>query len=187
MGGIRLKEFDAWLEEMATHALPGGVAAAARSAAMGAALVAKVTRLTLQRQHLSAVEQQRLVSLVDLASKGVDGLQRLAGEDARAYRQVLETGALPVEGTERRLAWQRATDVPLRVAEVCQELLLALDLLTDRCWPAVGTDLHTARRLLAVGRESGLEAAEANLQSWAEADDARGFGSRMRAIRGERL
>ena len=182
-----MNAFDAWLDDLATQALPGGVAAAAVAAAMGAALIAKVTRLTLRRQPLSGSEQRRLASLIDLASQGMDELQRLAEEDARAYRQVLRAATLPEEDAERRLAWQQATDVPLRVAEVCQELLLPLDLLADRCWPAVGIDLQIGRRLLAAGRESGLEAAEENLHAWAEGGDAQGFGSRIRVIRGEQL
>jgi formiminotetrahydrofolate cyclodeaminase len=154
---------------------------------MGAALVAKVARLTLQRQPLSTSEQRRLAALIELAGQGIDELQRLAGEDARAYRQVLRAGTLPREDAERRLAWQQATDVPLRVAELCQDLLLQLDLLMDTCWPAVGSDLRVGRRLLVAGRESGLETAEENLRAWAEGEDAQRFRARIGILRGEQL
>jgi formiminotetrahydrofolate cyclodeaminase len=185
MGGIGLNTFDAWLDDLANRGLPGGVAAAAVAAAMGAALVEKVAAVTLRHQPLSKPEQRRLVALIDLAGKSRDELQRLAGEDARAYRQVLQTGTLPKENAERRLAWHRATDIPLCVAEVCQELLLQLDLLTEACWSAVSADLRIGRRFLVAGRESGLEVVEENLRAWAEGAEAQGFRSRIGVVRGE--
>jgi methenyltetrahydrofolate cyclohydrolase len=182
-----LRSFDAWLEDLANRALPGGVAAAAVAAAMGAALVTKVAGATLQRQPLFPLEQQRLDALVDLVQESIDELQWLAAEDERAYRQVLQTRRLTIDDVERRLAWHQATEVPLRVAEVCRDLLLRLDFLADRCWPAVVTDLQIGRRLLATGLESGLEAAEENLRAWAEDPEARGFRSRIYVLRGEEL
>ena len=180
-----MRAFDAWLEDLANRALPGGMAAAAIAAAMGAALVTKVAGVALHRQPLSPAEQQRLEDLVDLVQESMDQFQQLAGEDERAYRQVLQTRVLPIDNAERRLAWHEATEVPLRVAELCHDLLPRLDLLADRCWPAVVTDLRIGRRLLAAGLESGLDAAEENLRTWAEDDDAQGFRARIRVVRGE--
>jgi methenyltetrahydrofolate cyclohydrolase len=178
-----LKEFDAWIEDLANKPLPGGVAAAAVAAAMGAALVTKAAGATLQYQALSPGARQRLEELADLAQASIDEFQRLAMEDERAYRRVLQTRALTTDDAERRLAWREATEVPVRVAEGCRDLLLRLDALVDRCWPAVVIDLRIGRRLLATGLDSGVEAAEENLRAWGEDPEAQDFRSRIYVLR----
>lgn len=182
-----MREFDAWLDDLATQALPGGVAAAAIAAAMGAALVVKVADTTLRHRSLSLPDQQQLHALLDLARESSPQLLHLAGEDEQAYRKVLQTRSLPVDADPRRQAWCEATEVPLRIAEACQVLLLHLDRLADTCWPAVMTDLRVGRRLLAVGLDAGIDAAEENLRAWEDGPDARALRSRLEYLKGEDL
>ncbi|MGC9333339.1 MAG: cyclodeaminase/cyclohydrolase family protein [Anaerolineae bacterium] len=182
-----MKEFDVWFEALATQALPGGVAAAAIAAAMGAALVIKVADTTLRHRSLSLPEQQQLEALLDLARQSSPHLLHLAGEDERAYRRVLQTRESAEDVDQRRQAWRQATEVPLRIAEASQALLLRLDPLADTCWPPVLTDLRAGRRLLAVGLGAGVEAAEENLRIWGEGVAALPLRARLEHLRREDL
>ncbi|MCL7455167.1 MAG: cyclodeaminase/cyclohydrolase family protein [Anaerolineae bacterium] len=182
-----MKAFDAWLEDLADRALPGGVAAAAVAAAIGAALVMKVAQTTLRRRSLPAPDRRQMQDLVDLVPESRQELLHLAEADEQAYRRVLQTRNLSAGVAERRQAWRGATEVPLRVAEACQALLLRMDRLSDTCWPAVVTDLRVGRRLLAAGLESGLEAAEENLRAWGVDPDALPLRARLDRLREERV
>jgi formiminotetrahydrofolate cyclodeaminase len=187
VGGTGLRAFDAWLEDLADRPLPGGVAAAAVAAAMGASLVMKVAQTTLRRRSLSASDRRQLQDLVDLAHESRQELLHLAEEDEQAYRRVLQARKPSVGVAERRQAWRGATEVPLRIAEACRALLLRMDRLSDTCWPAVVTDLRVGRRLLAAGLESGLEAAEENLRAWGADPDAQPLRFRLDRLREERV
>lgn len=180
-----MKEFDSWLEDLATQALPGGVAAAAIAAAMGAALVVKVADATVRHRSLSPADRQRLESLADLARENLAGFLHLAGEDEQSYRRVLQARTQAGDVGQQRQAWHEATEVPIRIAEACQALLVRLDPLEDRCWPPVVTDLRIGRLLLAVGLDAGVDAAEENLRAWGEGPDAQPLRARLEYLKGE--
>jgi formiminotetrahydrofolate cyclodeaminase len=160
-------DFDGWLERLAAEPLPGGVAAAALAAAMGAALVAKAGTVTRRRRGLSVAEDQDLARLVALALARREALVALARADEEAYGRVLSTRAAagsPAWAEVRR----GAIDVPLVLAETCQGLLSEMDGLRRQCWPAVSADLEVGQRLLEVGVEAGRQAALQNLALWGD-------------------
>lgn len=158
-----MDEFEAWLEEMATKPLPGGVAAAALSAAMGAALVTKVT---------AAGRRLARGGLADLALASRADLLQLAADDEAAYRRVLDTRHLPAADEAHRGARQGAIDVPLRVAETCRRLLAELPTPEEVPSPALAVDFEIGRRLLQAGIQAGVLAAGQNLEAWGEPDIA---------------
>lgn len=175
-------DFERWLHELTTEPLPGGVAAAAVAAAMGAALVAKATRLTLRRQPPAETDRGDLGAVLDLAVALQAALLQLAGDDERAYRALLETRRLDEASPERRSAWQEAIDVPLRVAEACHALLERLPGSLDLCWAPVETDLQTGIWLLETGKRSGLLAARKNLEAWGRGAEAEPLRARIEAV-----
>ncbi len=160
-----MKDFGAWLHDLSTEPLPGGVAAAAVAAAMGAALLAKATRVTLRRQAVDEAGRTALEAVLDLACGQQIALMHLAEVDERAYRAVLESRQMPASSATRREAWLEATEAPIRVAEVCQSLLDRSSQWLDPCWPPVEHDLQTGRWLLETGVRAGLLAAEGNIRS----------------------
>ena len=117
------QQMDPFLSELsAGTATPGGGSAAAYAAAMGAALVSMVARLTIGKKKYAEVEQEMKTIL-----EGTQALQqrlyRSVTEDAEAFQAVMEAYRLP-KGTdqenERRAAeietaMQRAAEVPLQV------------------------------------------------------------------------
>jgi formiminotetrahydrofolate cyclodeaminase len=161
-----MQDLHSWLEAMAERPLPGGVAAAAVAAAMGAALVAKTAQITLARIPLSPDFQAELRAVILLAQDLRVEFVRLAAADEQAYRAVLEAHHLTSPAAAWQQAWQAATEVPLCVAETCRHLMDSLSLLQDTCWPAVHTDLEVGGRLLELGLEAGLHATRANLDAW---------------------
>lgn len=152
-----MDEFGVWLQEMATKPLPGGVAAAALSAAMGAALVTKVTAGGRRLDRLG---------LADLALAVRAELLQLAADDEAAYRRVLDTRHLPPADEVRHRARQRAIDVPLRVAEACRRLLAELPAPGEISSAALAVDFEIGRRLLQAGLQAGVLAAAQNLDAW---------------------
>jgi formiminotetrahydrofolate cyclodeaminase len=182
MSEIR-NDFTGWLDRLASQPLPGGVAAAALSAAMGAALTAKVARLTLAQQSLTGAERAMVQDTLDLAGAQQTDLICLASADEQAYRAVLDAEGAPA----RRLAWQQATGTPLQVAEACRLLLDRLPELFTVCPPVVQVDLQTGGWLLETGVRSGLRAAKTNLGAWADGTEPPALGSRIDALQEAKL
>jgi len=174
-----MDRFDGWLNDMAARPLPGGVAAAAVSAAMGAALIAKAARLTLRRQELEPERRQKLEVVLQLSHSQRAELMRLADADERAYRAVLKSRTLPAMSPVRRRAWQEATEVPVCVAEAARAVLDGLHEFDGVCWPSVCVDFEIGASLLAAGMSAALLAAESNLHAWG---DAQGSGALRRRI-----
>lgn len=177
-----MKDFEIWLQDLATWPLPGGVAAAAVAAAMGAALIAKATRVTLKKQTLDTLVQAELEAMLDQSASGWTTLIRLAAVDEQSYRAVLDTRSLAADTLERRQALQAATEVPIRIAEVCCSLLGDLCRLSDACWPAVRSELQTGIWLLEAGMRAGLLAADINLQTWGHGAEFSLLQARMDAV-----
>lgn len=179
-----MTEFEAWLDQMAANPLPGGVAAAAIGAAMGAALVAKVVGIRESRQAPDAGGRRARQAVYDLAQLLRVELVQLAAADEAAYRRVRDTRQRPAGDEERRQARQRATDVPLSVAEACRPLLAALSGLAGAGSPAAAVDLEIGRRLLEAGVEAGMLAAGENLGAWSQDLDVAAYRRRLAALRG---
>jgi formiminotetrahydrofolate cyclodeaminase len=155
----------AWLNKMSAEALPGGVSAAAVASAMGAALIAKVLRTTLQRQNVNPGDRSLLHGVLALACDQQQLLMSLANADERAYGAVLQRRAGKAGFPVQAEAWHEAIEVPVRVAEVCHQMLQRLPGLLDLCWPAVRPDLEIGEWLLETGMRASLLAAEVNLQA----------------------
>lgn len=108
---------------------PGGGAASALAAAVGAALVSMVANLTVGKEKYSDV-QDRIRDLL-VSSEEVRGLlQGLVQEDTEVYGVLSGAFKMPRETTEEKkarkeavqAALKEATMVPYRIAEQCLEV-----------------------------------------------------------------
>jgi formiminotetrahydrofolate cyclodeaminase len=180
-------EFDGWFNRVVTEPLPAGVAVAAVAAVMGAALVAKVSRLTLMQGGLAEPDQNLWKVALESALAQQAELRCLAKADEQAYRAVLGTKALAAEAPARQQTWQVATEVPIQVAEACNQLLHRVPGLLTLCQPALRVDLQIGSWLLAKGLQAGLAAAEVNLQAWGELAEAQPLRARVEALQEDKI
>jgi formiminotetrahydrofolate cyclodeaminase len=178
-----MRDFNSWLNDLSSKPLPGAVAAAAVSSAMGAALIAKATRITLQRQEMDGTSRDALQALLDDAGRRQAVLLELAEADERAYRMVLEARSLPESEPARVAAWLQATEIPIRLAETCHALLESAYPLLSTCWPAVCPDPEIGVWLLETGMRAGLAAAEGNVAFCADVPETRALQLRIDALR----
>jgi formiminotetrahydrofolate cyclodeaminase len=178
-----MKDFRIWLGELSNKPLPGAVAATAVSAAMGAALIAKATRITLERQEMDGTTRGALRALWELADRQQAVLFDLAEADERAYRAVLEARSQPETTSARAAAWLQATEIPVRLAETCHALLENAYPLLNACWPVVCPDPEIGAWLLETGLRAGLAAAEGNIGSCADTPETHALQRRIDALK----
>lgn len=122
---------DRFLQELASDSpAPGGGSVAALSAALGAALVAMVCRLTIDKPKYADVREQ----LQDIMSQADDLRQKFSGlveADSEAFNAVMSAFRLPKETEDQKRerssaiqqATRRATEVPLEVLSLSARLL----------------------------------------------------------------
>lgn len=125
------KSLQTFLDELASaEPVPGGGAVAALSGALGASLVAMVCRLTIDKKGYAAVSAE-MQAILPRAQALQRELTDLMQADTDAYARVMDAYKLPKTTTAEQAArtraiqaaLQHAADVPLRVAELCLQVL----------------------------------------------------------------
>jgi methenyltetrahydrofolate cyclohydrolase len=120
-----------FLDELASGApVPGGGAAAALEAALGAALVAMVCHLTIGKEKYRAYEQTMMEARATAEELRAQALA-LVAEDSASYSAVGAAYALPRGSDEEKAARQAriqealkgATDVPLRTVALAARVI----------------------------------------------------------------
>jgi formiminotetrahydrofolate cyclodeaminase len=128
---LAAKPLQQFLDELASaEPAPGGGSVAALSGALAASLVAMVCRLTIGKKGYEAVagEMQAILARAEPLQRE---LRDLAQTDIDAYTRVMDAYKLPLATDAEKSARERAiqdalkyaSDVPLRVAELCATLL----------------------------------------------------------------
>lgn len=105
---------------------PGGGAAAAVAAAMGASLVAMVAGLTVGREKFAAVNDE-MAHAQEVGHREAASLLKCADEDQEAFDQVMAAFALPKSTDEEKKArtqavqagYKAATRAPIKTMEHC--------------------------------------------------------------------
>jgi formiminotetrahydrofolate cyclodeaminase len=150
--GASVRDFVA--EVASGEPAPGGGAAAAHAAALGAALGEMIARLTEGRDEFREVQtqiQDVLSELTPLRSR----LARAAADDAASFTRVMETRRLP-RGTEEERrermnlleeALKGAAAIPLEVAGVSVQVLELLETLAEIGNPRALSDAATGAQL----------------------------------------
>jgi formiminotetrahydrofolate cyclodeaminase len=142
---------------------PGGGTAAAVAGAMGASLAEMVVALTLAREkYASAHELVRPIGVT--ATRARTEFLELAREDAEAYDAVVDARRLPKESEEDKerrnraiaAANRRATEVPMRTAELAVRLLSTLPDLVESGNPSAASDAGSAALLLEAAAQGAL-------------------------------
>jgi formiminotetrahydrofolate cyclodeaminase len=130
-GGIRSERIEDFLDRLGSDSpTPGGGAAAGVAGASGAALIAMVANLTIDKEGYEAA-WQRMREILPVVEAGRNELLDLADRDAAAFDAVMAAFRLPKETDDEKAArrdaiqaaFEGAASVPLQVAERAAELI----------------------------------------------------------------
>ena len=177
---VRDQTIAKWLEALASPApAPGGGAAAALNAAIGAALIEMACNLTIGRPGYAQQEAGMRAALAEAAKLRSRALH-LAAADVEAFGAVSEAYKLPKETDEQRQARTRqiqrtlvgATEVPLNTAVLAGEVIQLASRIVDGANVNVLADVAAAVVAARAALEVALVNVEANLP--AISDSARG-------------
>jgi formiminotetrahydrofolate cyclodeaminase len=164
---------------------PGGGAAAAVTAALGAALVAMAARLSAA----GSVADAHGSGLHDLAQRAdvLRGeLAHLAEADSAAFAAVIAARRLPRAAAERpaalQAAWQAATEAPLAVAAACVEVLALAAQAARQGRTAVIGDAAMAALLAEAALRGSVRNAALNARNLADAALRDSVGRRGAAL-----
>ncbi len=145
-----------------TAAVPGGGSAAALAAAMGAALISMVAKLSAKKAR--AVEDREILAgLVPQFDELATRLLELSQADVDAYRGVIDARKSGAKGEALGRAYERAAEVPLEVATAATRGLALLPEVSKRSWEMTASDLAVGSELLETGLSGALGNVAVNL------------------------
>jgi formiminotetrahydrofolate cyclodeaminase len=167
-----------WLDALGSAApAPGGGAAAAMSACLGAALVEMVCRLTTGKAAFA--EHEPLITAIGDAARqlGLDALSQI-DEDTAAFTALMASYRLPKDTGGQQAARQgairqaihRAAVVPLGVAATAAEVIRLAAQLPGRSNPNVLSDVAVAASTAAAAIDAAAVNVDVNLVSLTDPD-----------------
>jgi formiminotetrahydrofolate cyclodeaminase len=160
-----------WLTDLASAApAPGGGAAAAVNAALGAALLEMVANLTIGKPAYADHEEHNRTVLEQATNLRQQAIELIAA-DAEAFTALMATYKLPKATDEEKAARsaeiQRATaqaaEVPLQIAAVASTVVKLAGQLPGRSNPNVLSDVAVAASAAAAAIESAAINVQINL------------------------
>lgn len=163
---------------------PGGGSAAALAGATGAALTAMVARLTIGRKNYQNVSAEFEALLPRADALRVELLQ-LLHDDATSYTRVMTAYQLPrdtdaekeTRTTAIQAALKEASEIPLRVADACAEILEMSETTAAHGNKNAASDAGAGALMAEAGLRAALLNVEINLGLIQDA----AFVSKMRA------
>ncbi len=166
---------------------PGGGTAAALAGLLSASLIEMVLRLSLRKRPDSAALAETLAGMPAIR----ESLAALMDDDSAAYDKVMAAFKLPkatdaekqVRSSEIQAATIRATQVPMRTARACAELLDRNDALSTEIFDAARSDWSVAREFARTGLSGGLANVDINLSSIKDPDIAAGLRAEAAELR----
>jgi glutamate formiminotransferase/formiminotetrahydrofolate cyclodeaminase len=134
--------------------VPGGGAAAAQAAVLGAALGEMIGRLTQGREKFAEVEREVEEALAELTPLR-SSLQLAARRDAESFERVMDARALPQATANQRVlragdieaSLKGAATVPLEIANLAVQVLELLETLAEIGNPVALSDAATGAQL----------------------------------------
>ena len=140
MAEIKKQTIQIFLDELASKsATPGGGSAAALMGAQGAALISMVCNLTIGKPKFAEVEEGMRAALSRSEQLRAE-LTDLAQADIDVFNKLMSKYALPKETDDEKAARSReiqavlkdATEVPLRCARACLEVIRLSKIVTAK-------------------------------------------------------
>jgi len=163
MTRVREQTIGGYMQALAsTSAVPGGGSAAALAAAMGAALVSMVAKLSAKKARTDEI-RAALSGLVPELDQLADRLLELSQDDIDAYRAVIDARKSGTAGAALERAFERAAEVPLATASAAARGLALAAETSRNAWDMTASDLAAGSELLQTGRDGALANVAINL------------------------
>lgn len=143
----------------AREPVPGGGSAAALSSALGAGLIAMVTRYSLGKGKPLAVET-KLQKIVERSDAIRQSLLELVDLDAEAYLGVV--AARKLDAKAQKAASKKAAQVPKLICQLSYEAVELTPFVVENGNPFLMSDIEVALELLLAGYHSALVMVKAN-------------------------
>ena len=167
---MKLKDF---LDEVASSSpAPGGGSVAALSGSLSAALSSMVCHLTIKKKKYEDVHGEMRQILTKCESLRNE-LTELIDEDTAAFNEVMDAFKMPKDNDEQReqrkrsiqLALKNATHSPLKIAQLCYDLLKLNIVIAEKGNVNSITDTGVSALLANTGIESAALNVRINLGS----------------------
>src|SRR5205814_9281848 len=133
-----------------TAAVRGGGSAGGLGAAMGAALISMVAKLSAKKAK-TAEDRETLTALVAEFDRLAARLLELSQDDIDAYRAVIDAHKSGAQGAAMARAYELAAEVPLATATAAARALALLPEVSKRAWEMTASDLAVGSELLETG------------------------------------
>ncbi len=183
-------DFAGFVERLASNApTPGGGAASALVAALGAGSVAKVVAVSVGKPKFAAHDAELRGYLVSLTAL-IERFQHLAAEDEAAFAGFMAAYRLPKITDDEKIAraeavqagTRQAAAVPLRIMALCRDVLDAAERIAVIGNPnALGDCGAGAAMAVAAMRVSVLNVT-ANLTGMVDAAEAAGYRDQLHEL-----
>ncbi len=150
---------------------PGGGSASAISAAMGSALTRMVGHLTIPKKKFNALDETAQNAFIDVHESLKDYQRealKLVDEDTDAFNEIMKAFKMPKETDKEKAdrkkaikdATYKATEVPLRLAELSYNVLYKMEIITKYGNKNAISDVGVAALMM----HSALEGAALNVK-----------------------
>jgi formiminotetrahydrofolate cyclodeaminase len=187
------KSLQTFLDELASaEPAPGGGSVAALSGALAASLVAMVCRLTIGKKGYEAVsaEMQTILPRAETLQRELADLMQA---DTDAYTRVMNAYKLPKTTDDEKdartraiqAALQHASDVPLRVAEQCVQVLALARVVAEKGNKNAASDGGVGALMAEAGARGAAFNVAINLASITDVTFAQDRRARVAAILAE--
>jgi methenyltetrahydrofolate cyclohydrolase len=186
-GDVAATSVGDWLDQLGSSApAPGGGAAAAMNAALGAALVEMVCNLTIGKPKFAEFEDH--VTEIRDAARGLRAAALShVHDDAAAFTRLIATYRLPKETSEQRVQREQeiqsatalAAAVPLEIAATGAKVVSLAARLPGKSNPSLVSDVGVAAASAAAAIEAAAINVEINLAGMKDAGAKEALAGRL--------
>ena len=164
-------QVDGFIDELASDSpAPGGGSVSALNGALGAGLVAMVTRLTIGKKGFED-QKATMEEIRDKADVLKTKLTGLVDEDTQAFNAVMAAFKLPKATPEEKTArsqaiqagYKLATATPMETAEKCLAVLELAASIAGKANPNTASDLGVAAQIAHAGVQGAVMNVKINL------------------------
>ncbi|MGQ9618304.1 MAG: cyclodeaminase/cyclohydrolase family protein [Candidatus Aminicenantia bacterium] len=152
---------------------PGGGTVSALCGVLSSSLLQMVCSITLKKS-----DSEELKNLKEKAGAWKNALSELMDLDSKAFDEVISAFSLPKGSEEEKeirakkiqAAFKNASEVPLKTAKTCNEILSELNKIKEKINPNVMSDWKVSNILAFAGTLGGISNVEINLSSIKDED-----------------